>query len=461
MRFSLLLAAALLVPLSFAAPKETALDRYVKAPDPSYRFQLVRSTKEKNFTAHLLELTSQTWRSPQEVDRPEWKHWLTIIQPNEVKSRTGLLFITGGANNGRQPTAPDLPLLDAAITTQTVVAELRMVPNQPLAFLDDKGPDGQLRRRSEDAMIAYTWDKFLQGGDERWPARLPMVKSAVRAMDAVTAFCASPEGGQLAVDRFVLAGASKRGWTAWDTAAVDPRVAAIIPLVIDVLNMEPSFIHHYRAYGFYAPAVGDYQTMKIMEWNGHPRMRELQAIEDPYAYRDRLTMPKFMVNAAGDQFFLPDSSRFYFDDLKGEKHLRYVPNADHSLRNSDAVKSLIAFYASFVTGTPRPEYRWSFEKNGDIHVTTTARPAQVTLWAAHNPTARDFRLESIGPAYQATVLQAEDGVYRARAPKADAGYTAYFIELSFPSGSKYPFTFTTPVRVTPDTYPFAAPVVKR
>ena len=43
-------------------------------------------------------------------------------------------------------------------------------------------------------------------------------------------------------------------------------------------------------------------------------------------------MPKFMVYAAGDQFFLPDSSRFYFDDLKGEKYLRYVPNTDHSLR---------------------------------------------------------------------------------------------------------------------------------
>ena len=35
-------------------------------------------------------------------------------------------------------------------------------------------------------------------------------------------------------------------------------------------------------------------------------------IEDPYEYRQRLTMPKYIVNASGDQYFLPDNSQFYF-----------------------------------------------------------------------------------------------------------------------------------------------------
>ena len=68
-----------------------------------------------------------------------------------------------------------------------------------------------------------------------------------------------------------------------------------------------------------------------MEWNGTPEYQALMKIEEPYQYRHRLTMPKFIVNAAGDQFFLPDSSQFYFNDLPGVKYLRYVPNADHSL----------------------------------------------------------------------------------------------------------------------------------
>ena len=49
-------------------------------------------------------------------------------------------------------------------------------------------------------------------------------------------------------------------------------------------------------------------------------------------------MPKYIINGSGDQFFCPDSSQFYFNDLKGEKHLRYVPNVDHSVDDDfDAV----------------------------------------------------------------------------------------------------------------------------
>ena len=86
---------------------------------------------------------------------------------------------------------PPAWLLEAARDTNTITAELRLVPNQPVVFTDDPAK----KPRSEDDFIAYTWDKFLRTGDEKWPARLPMTKSAVRAMDAVTAFAAAPEGG--------------------------------------------------------------------------------------------------------------------------------------------------------------------------------------------------------------------------------------------------------------------------
>jgi len=39
------------------------------------------------------------------------------------------------------------------------------------------------------------------------------------------------------------------------------------------------------------------------------------------------------MNSTGDQFFLPDNSQFYFQDLPGEKYLRYVPNTDHSMNS--------------------------------------------------------------------------------------------------------------------------------
>jgi len=38
-----------------------------------------------------------------------------------------------------------------------------------------------------------------------------------------------------------------------------------------------------------------------------------------------------------------------------------------------------------------------------------------------------------------------------------SGYTAFFVEMVFPSGGKYPFKFTTEVSVVPDVLPFSFP----
>ena len=304
-----------------AAAQSTALDRYVAAPDPAYSYRLVNTVPGDGYTTYVLEMTSQTWLTTNEVNRTLWKHWMTVTKPDTVSSSTSLLFITGGSNEREAPQKAEGSMVKTAVATKSIVTELRMVPNQPLIFAGDN------QKRSEDALIAFCWDKYLRTGDERWPTRLPMTKSAVRAMDTVTTFCASHEGGGVKVDSFVVAGGSKRGWTTWTTAAVDKRVVAIIPIVIDMLNIEPSFIHHWEAYGFYAPAVGDYTEMGIMDWQGTKEYRSLMKMVEPYEYRDRLTMPKFIINATGDQFFLPDSSQFYFNDLLGPSISATFPTA--------------------------------------------------------------------------------------------------------------------------------------
>lgn len=436
------------------AGKVTGLDRYVEKPDPNYKWELVKTIPGDGYTAFVIDMTSQQWRTAAEVDHPIWKHWLTIIRPDDVKTTTGFLYITGGSINDKAPGKVSPGNVDTAMTSHSVVAELRGIPNEPLVFSDDR------KRRTEDQIIAYTWVKYLKTGDETWPLRMPMTKASVRAMDTVTAFCASAAGGKIRVEKFYVAGASKRGWTTWTTAAVDRRVIAISPIVIDMLNSVKSFEHHYQAYGFYSPAVKDYEDMGIMKVSNTPQYLALMKLVEPYSYRNRYTMPKFIINSAGDQYFLPDSSRFYFDELPGEKYLRYVPNTDHSLKNSDARESLVAFYDAILGGRPRPKFFWKFEKNGDIQVTSADKPAEVKMWAATNPEHRDFRLMSIGPAYKSTTLTDHgDNVWVAHIEKPAKGWTAFFVELTYPSGGKYPFKFTTPVRVLPDTLPYALPKV--
>jgi PhoPQ-activated pathogenicity-related protein len=430
----------------------TALDRYVEAPDSSYRYQLVGSGSALGLNYYVLEMVSQNWLTSAEVDRTEWRHWLVITRPERVTSATALLFIDGGSNGGRAPAGPDPLLASMALDSGAVVADLQMVPNQPLRFA------GESISRSEDALIAYTWDRFLRTNDERWPARLPMTKAAVRAMDAVTSFLAGDAGGKITVNRFVVGGASKRGWTTWTTAAVDPRVVAIVPMVADCLNLEQSFVHHWRAYGFWSPAIQDYVAAGVMGWLGTPQIDALFEIEDPYTYRERFTLPKYLVNSTGDQFFLPDSAQFYFNDLPGEKYLRYVPNTDHSLASTETLTGVLAWFEAIQAGTPRPRFYWRADRgDGSILLKTIDKPSEVRLWQATNPQARDFRLMAIGPAWTSATVDGAHGVYSVRVPKPAQGYTAFMLELTYPTGRSFPLKFTTEIVVVPDLYPFSPP----
>lgn len=445
--FAALVAVSLLwVPVGGATP----LDDYVAAPDASYSYgpAPITTYSGAGWTAVMWPMTSQSWLTPELVDRTLWEHQLTIIVPDTVSHSKAMLFIAGGYNNGYIPSSPPGELTFIAVESQSIVAELRQIPNQRIKFADETDPRYIDIGRREDELIAYCWDKYRITGDATWLPRLPMTKAVVRAMDTVQAEYPS-------VDGFVVSGASKRGWTTWTTGLVDTRVVAIMPLVIDVLNVEHSMQHHWDAYGYWADAIGNYTDMNIMSWLHTPEFRNMMAVVDPYRYADeRLTMPKYVVSATGDEFFLPDSSWFYYDALKGEKYLRYVPNTDHGL-STEAVYNLEAYYEAILNNVPRPEFTWSKLPSGALRVETSTPPSDVRLWQATNPTARNFRLDSIGAAYTSSVLSDQGGgVYVGSVPAPAQGWTAYFVELTFPSGGSYPFKFTTGVAVTPDTLPF-------
>ena len=433
--------------------EETALDRYIAKPDPAYAWKLAHTSKGDGYTTYVIDLTSQRWRSEQDVDRPLWKHWLTIVKPDNLKHHTGFLYIGGGSNRDEMPTDSTERTIGLAKYTGSIVAELGTVPNQPLIFSDSTDEE-----RYEDNIIAYTRVKYIATRDPTWLVRLAMVKSGVRAMDCMQEFFASDEGGNWELDEFVVAGGSKRGWTTWLVGVVDPRVKAIIPIVIDALNSEEITRHHYEAYGFFSPALKDYVRHGLFpDKVGSPEYREILGIEDPYNYRDRerLKIPKYVINASGDQFFLPDNSQMYFSELSDPKWLRYVENVKHNLAGSDARQSIASFYLSVLEDAPRPKITWQRQSDGAVLVMPEDKPQAVNLWQATNPEARDFRVDTIGKAYTKSSLEPQsDGTYLAEVAKPPKGFTAFFVELVYATGHEYPFKFTTDVYVVPDILPF-------
>ena len=427
---------------------QTALDDYVHSIDGSYEYEVIKRVSGEGFTTYIVDLTSQTFLTKKDINRTKWKHWLIIVSPDQIKHTTGMLVIGGGDNDGSVPKEPDQLALEYAKATNSVVATLGMVPNQPLTFV------GETKPRWEDAIIAYSWDKYLTTGEERWPLRMAMTKSAVAAMDTIQSVILEEEDKE--IKKFVVTGASKRGWTTWTTAGVDSRVEAIVPVVIDLLNLEPSFEHHWSVYGFWASAIQDYVDMKIVDWWSSEEMRSLIALVDPFSVKERFKMPKLLVNAAGDEFFLPTSSQFYFDELPGEKYLRYVPNANHNVsEGTDALETILAFYASILNGVDRPKFSWELEKDGSIRVLSGSKVKEVIMWSATNQKARDFRKDTIGNSWEPKVLQQnEDGTYVGIPIKPKKGWKAYFIEMTYETPFGLNLKLTTPVRVIPDTLPF-------
>ena len=259
---------------------------------------------------------------------------------------------------------------------------LPQVPNQPL--LDGK---------TEDELIAETFVRYLQTKDENWPLLFPMVKSAVKAMDAVQAW--SRENGK-PVARFVVTGGSKRGWTTWLTGAVDDRVIAIAPMVIVMLNLGPQGPNQLKVWGQYSEQIHDYVERGLMETVATPTGTNLWKMVDPFTYRQRLLKPKLLINGANDRYWTLDALDLYWNDLQGPKYLIELPNAGHDLKvNRDwATSGLGAFFHHVVLNRPMPQLTWDFAEGagGDFHVTIRSSPAPqaARIWTARSEN-RDFR----------------------------------------------------------------------
>jgi PhoPQ-activated pathogenicity-related protein len=433
--------------------QQTALDTYVAAADSSYHFALNSTLTGTGYTDYVINMVSQTW-TPSTGDSQVWQHWVQIIVPTTVSTHTALLNISGGSNTQSAPTTPDQLSLLAATTLNAITVFLPTVPNEPVTF----PAQGETTPLTEDQIVAYTFEQFLHGNGQDWPLLLPMVKSAVRAMDTTQSFVASQSGGTLSVSNFIVTGASKRGWTTWLTPAVDTRVVAIVPYVFDGLNLADQVESQLDTYvgvtqdvvNGDSTAVQDYTGDGVFNFLGTPQMSSLLSIVDPYSYVGRSTynIPKYLIASTGDQFFVP-GAQFYFSNLPGENYLRYLPNTDHGL-NSDAVTGALNFEKALLDGATLPQFNWNVSNSGTtITLNSVTTPTSVTMWQATNTTNRDFRLETFGANWTSSTLTDQGGgKYVAQVTPPTTGATDFFIQMQY-SVDGVTLTFTTQISTVP------------
>jgi PhoPQ-activated pathogenicity-related protein len=269
-------------------------------------------------------------------------------------------------------------------------------------------------------------------------------------MDAMQEF--SRQEWKSEIKDFVVTGGSKRGWTSWLTGASDPRVRAIAPLVIDTLNMQKQLPYQLLSYGAYSDMIRDYTLRNLVPPPNTPEGRKLWAMVDPWVYRSKLTMPKLIVNGTNDPYWTQDALNLYWDDLKGDKWVLYVPNAGHNLeqnvggtKNRDRAVNTLAVFARYqALGKEFPRLRWKHGGDKDtwtLTVECSPAPKAARLWVANSPT-RDFRKST----WQEQAVKLDAGKVRGEVKSPEKGFRVFLAECEYEEDG-LPYYLSTQLRI--------------
>jgi PhoPQ-activated pathogenicity-related protein len=442
-----LICVALLLAAFIAAPlRAQSLRPYVEQPDDSFSYTIEAREKFGPHDLLTVRMTSQTWQG-----KP-WQHWVSILVPENVTaSDRAILLITGGSTRAQRPKHDrDDTRIFANLTASlgAVFVVLEQVPNQPL-----------YDNLKEDALIAYSFDKYLRGEGNDWPLLGPMVKSAVRAMDATQAIVADER--DVHINEFIVTGASKRGWTTYLTGALDDRVCAIAPMVIDMLNLAEQMPHQWRSYGAYSRMIHDYVELNVIERMNRPQGEMLRAMVDPLYYRDAMTMPKLVLLGSNDPYWTADAASLYFDQLPQPRWLYSLANAGHGL-GAGSIPTLHAFFEANLTGKSLPALDWERDDDGTLTVDWQADGKLTVDWQADGGAAQLWTATSDSRDFRESkwISKPLDG-RTAKVQPPDEGYIAYFIEVRFNRDgqgiSALPFGLTTTTYVLPDVFEHELP----
>jgi len=157
-----------------------------------------------------------------------------------------------------------------------------------------------------------------------------------------------------------------------------------------------------------------------------------------------------------DRYWPLEACSLYWDDLKGDKYLIYVPNNGHGLPDrARLVAGLNALNRSVMTGKPLPKLKWSFIEDGDSHKLKINSDTQITrlqLWSATPPTL-DFRDSKW------TTVREQSGAreFVIDLPRPTDAHVAYFGELIFNEGQDDQFSLSTNIKLMRNSAAAAGP----
>ncbi len=317
---------------------------------------------------HLFNILSQVWK------KIPWRHDLLIILPPQYETDIVFVYLTGGSF-----------IFDRELLTQGV--KLSNVVKVPVVIIYDI-PNQPLFGYTEDSLVAYTFENFLETEDPTWVLLYPMSKSVSVSLTFLNEYFKNDNIS------FIVGGVSKRGWTCWLSSACDKRIKAIVPSSINLLNLEKHMELQIEEFGNYSYELEPYTRRGLTrEKVEEEKAIKLLKIVDPYYYIDDLKIPKYVLVGSNDPYWPLTSGKLYFPELLGEKFYIVMPNTGHTPNERFIRAYIMAYYGikekffppKIVSEYKKINNRIIFEVNLEGY-----SQGELSIWYAENDT-KDFR----------------------------------------------------------------------
>ncbi len=491
--------ALIIVALYSETPKanENKLDNYIsKHLSETTELQCRAPVLQPASIIHSCTFTSQMW--PAGVDTIEgegWVHSITIAVPRKLHNipETALYFSDGGDNdrpgdylkqfimlarlksnssNSERSFNP-VAIMDLLIQhTNTIIVYQQQIPNQPYTLLD--APETEL---SEDRLLAETLVRAVNddGKGAVTPENtllFPMAQANIAGIYRASEFINSKISSDAPIKHFIVGGASKRAWAMWLATAFDQGtdnnarhlISGVVPVAM-IQHFPETLKAIKKSYCHFPKPLAPFTDRHIFQELLSPyndRYNRLFEEIDPYTYLKNKRFDNvrtLVIHPSSDHYFIPDSTQYYYPDLRGERHIMVIPNIGHG----GAIPAINYLYGALTNITAMahdqalPSHLEEYDRyNNMLSVHTENKPDHVYVWSASNTGARDFRLESTEFKRQEIlpVINLNDSqTYQWQADSTQKGWTAFFMEMHYNAPNAKPFVLSTQVYITPDRYP--------
>ncbi|CAF0845402.1 unnamed protein product [Brachionus calyciflorus] len=440
---------------------------------------ILNTTKTDRLTTLKYNFTSLKWFNESFSSSSIWWHYVYINIPTNLKPSSPIYFHIDNGDNNKDADGSNSLISLLASNCQCVTVTMRQIPNQPFRLKLD--PNDGLKK--EDDLIASSFYVYMNfknkfPNSNNIPLLFPMTKAVKRGMDMVVEVL--NEKNIEFLENFIVSGASKRGWVSYLTAAVDPRIFAVIPIVFDFVNLNANFHAQYRSLGGkYTFALKDYYDYELSKNIDTIEAYDLFKLVDVNMYlenlRDKII---YMIVGTGDEFMMPENLEHFIRNLKIQTNNVFVRvlDANHYLTGQEfsLILSIQGFLVLLSKGPSYfPKYDWKFSNSltegkieGKISNLKAFESYEFNSYSARTANNKriDFRKNTIkGPQqikWVKNVLVKSSPITKTSLSRnvsvkiSKSNYIGFYLEstLKF-KGEKQYFVFSSNINIAPDTYP--------